>query len=41
VRGEAANVLGIIGSPEALAPLSVLLDDDSPQVVEIVRDILG
>lgn len=41
VRGEAANVLGIIGSPAALAPLSALLNDESPQVIEIVRDILG
>lgn len=40
VRGEAASVLGIIGTPEALAPLPGLLDDQSPQVVEIVRDIL-
>jgi len=41
VRGEAASVLGIIGTPEALAPLSSLLNDRSPQVVEIVNDILG
>jgi hypothetical protein len=41
VRGEAASVLGLIGSPEALAALPPLLDDPSPQVVEIVRDILG
>ncbi|WP_448874661.1 HEAT repeat domain-containing protein [Desulfobulbus propionicus] len=41
VRGEAASVLGIIGTEEALAPLPGLLTDDSPQVVEIVRDILG
>jgi HEAT repeat protein len=41
VRGEAASVLGIIGTEEALAPLSALLDDDAPQVVEIVRDILA
>jgi len=41
VRGEAAKVLGIIGTPEALAPLPALLEDDSSQVVEIVRDILG
>jgi hypothetical protein len=40
VRGEAASVLGIIGTEEALAPLPALLDDNSPQVVEIVRDIL-
>ena len=41
VRGEAASVLAIIGTPEALAPLPALLKDRSPQVVEIVRDILG
>jgi hypothetical protein len=40
VRGEAASVLGIIATTEALAPLRALLDDPSPQVVEIVRDIL-
>ena len=41
VRGEAASVLGIIGTPAALAPLPALLTDPSPQVREIVRDILG
>jgi len=41
VRGEAASVLGIIGTETALAPLPQLLNDRSPQVVEIVRDILG
>ena len=41
VRGEAASVLGIIGTPAALAPLPALLDDPSPQVQEIVRDIVG
>nr|WP_320011697.1 HEAT repeat domain-containing protein [uncultured Desulfobulbus sp.] len=41
VRGEAANVLGIIASPEALAPLAALLNDEAPQVAEIARDILG
>jgi hypothetical protein len=41
VRGEAASVLGLIGSEEALAALPRLLADNSPQVVEIVRDILG
>ena len=40
VRGEAASVLGIIGSDEALAALPPLLKDPSPQVVEIVHDIL-
>ncbi len=41
VRGEAAGTLGIIGTPEALAALPALLHDSSPQVVEVVRDILG
>ena len=41
VRGEAASVLGIIGTPAALAPLPALLADPSPQVREIVHDILG
>jgi hypothetical protein len=40
VRGEAASVLGIIATEEALASLPVLLRDASPQVVEIARDIL-
>ncbi len=41
VRGEAASVLGIIGTEEALVRLHPLLHDTSPQVVEIVQDILG
>jgi len=41
VRGEAASVLGIIATDEALAALPPLLHDPSPQVVEIVRDIIG
>lgn len=41
VRGEAASVLGIIGTAAALSPLRLLLNDPSPQVVEIVGDILG
>ncbi|MDY0390858.1 MAG: HEAT repeat domain-containing protein [Desulfobulbus oligotrophicus] len=40
VRGEAASALGIIGSADALAALPSLLNDPSPQVAEIVRDIL-
>jgi hypothetical protein len=40
VRGEAASVLGIIATKEALTPLHPLLNDSSPQVVEIVHDIL-
>ena len=41
VRGEAASVLGIIGTEAALRPLQPLMSDPSPQVVEIVGDILG
>ena len=41
VRGEAASVLAIVGTDSALAALPPLLDDPSPQVREIVRDILG
>ena len=41
VRGEAASVLGIIGTEAALAPLRLLLNDSSPQIVEIVHDIMG
>jgi hypothetical protein len=40
VRGEAASVLGLVATDEALDALPALLDDSSPQVVEIVRDIL-
>lgn len=41
VRGEAASVLSLIASEEALASLQALLHDPSPQVVELVRDLLG
>jgi hypothetical protein len=41
LRGEAANLLGIIGTPAALAPLKQLCHDPDPQVAEIVGDILG
>jgi HEAT repeat protein len=40
VRGEAASVLGIIGTEEARALIRPLLRDPSPQIVEIVHDIL-
>lgn len=40
IRGEAAGVLGIIATEEALAPLRALLNDPVPQVAEMVRDIL-
>ncbi len=41
MRGEAATVLGIIGSPAALQPLVPLADDPDPQVREIIADILN
>jgi len=40
VRGEAVNVLGIIGSEEALVCVRKALQDDSPQVREVARDVL-
>jgi hypothetical protein len=41
LRGEAANILGIIGTDEAFRSLSPLRNDTDPQVAEIVGDILG
>lgn len=40
IRGEAATLLGIIGTKEALAEISLLRNDPDPQVKEIVADIL-
>lgn len=40
VRGEAANILSIINSPEALSLVGSLVDDPSAQVREIVLDIM-
>lgn len=40
MRGEAVNLLGIIGTPEALAHLKPLAADPEPQIREMVRDIL-
>jgi hypothetical protein len=40
IRGDAANVLGIIGDRSALEALRNLRDDEHPTVREIVRDIL-
>ena len=40
VRGEAVNVLGIIGSREALSWVEKMTVDPDNQVVEIARDIL-
>jgi len=41
VRGEAANLLGIIGTEEAVAAVAPLRNDPDPQVREIVSDILA
>jgi len=41
LRGEAANILGIIGTDAAFLTLSPLRNDPDPQVAEIVEDILG
>ena len=41
MRGEAVNLLGIIGTPEALAYIKPLADDPEPQIREMVRDILA
>jgi HEAT repeat protein len=40
VRGDAADLIGIIGSDEQLAPLEKLLDDPNHQVVEIAADAI-
>lgn len=41
MRGEAVNLLGIIGTPEALAYIKPLADDPEPQIREMVQDILA
>jgi len=41
LRGEAANILGLINTDAALRPLEPLRSDPDPQVAEIVGDILG
>lgn len=41
VRGDAANILGIIGSEQALKALEPLIDDEDPQVSEIARDFVS
>lgn len=41
VRGDAAYLIGLIGEPEGLERLKPLLEDPSPQVVEVVRDTLN
>ncbi len=40
VRGEVANVLGIIGSQEALRHVETLVADSDSQVVAVARDVL-
>lgn len=40
VRGEAVNILGTIGSPEAISYLKPMLEDPDPQVCEIAADFL-
>lgn len=40
VRGEAVNILGIIGSDEALNGVREALQDESPQVREVAEDVL-
>ncbi|OGQ96675.1 MAG: PBS lyase [Deltaproteobacteria bacterium RIFOXYD12_FULL_57_12] len=40
VRGEAANILGIIGTGKARAHMEQLLKDPDPQVREIAADFL-
>ncbi|MFC1817951.1 HEAT repeat domain-containing protein [Thermodesulfobacteriota bacterium] len=41
LRGEAATILGIIGSPDALQHLRQLANDPDPQVFEIISDIIN
>ncbi|AGF78443.1 hypothetical protein UWK_01886 [Desulfocapsa sulfexigens DSM 10523] len=40
VRGDAVNILGIIGSEDALVCVRNALEDDSPQVREVAKDVL-
>jgi len=41
MRGEAVNLLAIIGTPEAVAHIKPLADDPDPQIREMVADILA
>jgi len=41
MRGEAVNLLAIIGTSEALANIKPLADDPEPQIREMVADILA
>ena len=40
VRGEAVTLLGIIGTPKALAAVAAIAHDQDPQVSELAKDIL-
>jgi hypothetical protein len=40
IRGEAINVLGIIGTDEAIKPVREMLGDPSPQVREMAKLVL-
>jgi len=41
MRGDAATLLGIIGTEEAIIHIHRLINDPDPQVQEIVKDILN
>ena len=41
LRGEAATILGIIGSPDALQHMRQLANDHDPKVLEIISDIIN
>ena len=41
MRGEAVNLLAIIGTPEAVAHIAPLANDPEPQIREMVADILA
>jgi HEAT repeat protein len=41
IRGEAVNVLGLIGTPEALEHVKTMANDPDPQIKEIVADIIN
>jgi hypothetical protein len=40
LKGDTADLLGMIGHPDAKAPLEALLHDDNPDIVEIAEDAL-
>ena len=41
LRGDTADLLGQIGSPEALDALRPLVDDPNEDIAEIAREALG